>query len=285
MRRPLAVTSLAWPAGDFAAGLDVLDVAECDLELAPFGVFGRWDDLDREARALRRGLDARGIRCVALQGILFGAGDVSLFGDAGSRARLDAHLARTARLAGILGAGACVFGAPRQRDPGNLSAAEAWDTAAAALRRAGPAFASEGSRLAFEANARAYGCRFVTGTAEAARLVADVGEPGIGLQLDTGTAFLEGEDPADFAAAAPLAVHAHVSEPDLRAPGEHGLDHAALAGALRAGGYAGTMSVEMKAAGGGDWRAAVVRAAGFAWGVYRTPAEPGGGNPRLPARP
>jgi sugar phosphate isomerase/epimerase len=169
-----------------------------------------------------------------------------------------------AKLAGTLGAKACVFGAPKQRDPGDLAPEQAWDIARATLRRTGPAFAAAGSALAFEANARRYGCRFVTTTSEAARLVASIDAPGIGLQIDTGTIFLEGEDPVALTAAAPFAVHAHVSEPDLRPPGAE--DHVPIAAGLRHSGYTGSLSVEMRQVD--DWRAAVPAAIAFVQAAY-----------------
>ena len=156
------------------------------------------------------------MECVALQGILFGAEDVSLFGTR-ERGRLEAHLDHVAALAGLLGARACVFGAPKQRDPEGLGAGEAWEMALGGLRRIGPAFDAVGSALAFEANSSRYGCRFVTTTVEAIRLVQEASCPGVGLQIDTGTIFLEHEDPAVLLEAASLAVHAHVSEPGCRA--------------------------------------------------------------------
>ena len=169
-------------------------------------------------------------------------------------------------VAGVLGARACVFGAPKQRDPGALDAEAAWEIALRALRRIGPAFDAAGSALAFEANARRYGCRFVTTTAEAIRLVEDVATPGVGLQIDTGTVFLE-QEPADvLLRAAPLAVHAHVSEPDLRPVGGGEVDHAPLAAALKASGYNGSLSVEMRQTD--DWAAAVTHAVSFVTTTY-----------------
>jgi len=271
--RPIAVSNIAWPAEAMDEALDLLrDLGVAGIEIAPFNVFGRWDGILEEARGLRERIEARGLRCVALQGILFQAPDVHLFASDAARAALRAHLEGVAALAGVLGAGACVFGAPRQRDPGELPPNRAWDIARDFLREVGPAFAAQGSALAFEANARRYACRFVTGTAEAASLVREVATPGIGLQIDTGTVFLEGEDPTVLHDVAPLAVHAHVSEPDLRpiglpaGPGEAPPDHGAVAAALRGSAYRGAVSVEMRPAG--DWRGGLRQATDLIQRIY-----------------
>ena len=266
---PLAVSSLAWPPAEMDAVLALLNALGCGgVEIAPFSVFNRWNGIADEARRLRASIEAQNLECVALQGVLFGAEDVSLFGTEAQRERLEAHLDHVAALAGILGARACVFGAPRQRDPGALGADEAWDMALGGLRRIGPAFDAVGSALAFEANARQYGCRFVSTTAEAARLVSEAACPGIALQIDTGTLFLEHEEPGVLDEAVPLAVHAHVSEPGLQTVGAHGLDHEGIASVLHSNGYSGSLSVEMKHEDGADWRAAITGAVRFVQRVY-----------------
>lgn len=267
MKGSFGVSNLAWPPSALDEALALLAAQGCTaVEIAPWAVFGRWDNIAQDARRLRAQIESHGLVCAAMQGILFGAGDMALFGTEAQRAGLEAHLERVAALADLLGAGACVFGAPKQRDPGDLEAAAAWDIALSALRRIGPAFAAAGSALAFEANATRYACRFVTTTAEAARLVREAATPGIGLQIDTGTLFLESEDPAILVDVAPIAVHAHISEPELQPVGAHCLDHAAIAGALRDSGYAGSVSIEMKAVD--PWAPAVTQAIGFVRRVY-----------------
>ena len=262
---PFGVSNIAWPGADLPDALAILRGAGCTaVEIAPFNVFRRWDGIADEAKRLRDLIERHGMVCSALQGILYNVPDVELFASEASRSRLQRHLEDVAALAGLLGAKACVFGAPKQRDPGDLPPDEAWTIAVAALRRFGPSFAQAGSTLAFEANARRYGCRFVTTTAEAVRLVAMADVPGIGVQIDTGTLFLEAEPPGVLSDAAPHAVHAHISEPDLQPPG--GAVHAPIAAALRDSGYAGSLSVEMRQVE--DWRAAVPAAAAFVRATY-----------------
>lgn len=269
MTLPLIVSSIAWPAAELDAALDHATSLGLDgVEIAPFSLFGTWNvsasDLDRLAAELR----ARGLRCLALQGILFRAESVELFASAESRAALAIQLQRVAAMAGRLGAQACVYGAPRQRDPANLSLEEARAIAMEFFHGVGSYFASEGSALAIEANARHYGCRFLTTTAEAATFVAQVATPGVGLQIDTGTIFLEAEPPSVLHLAAPLAVHAHVSEPDLSPLGTSGAAHEPVAAALRESGYRGAVSIEMRS--GPAWRSAVTQAVQLVRSTYLT---------------
>ncbi|MDP8912942.1 MAG: sugar phosphate isomerase/epimerase [Pseudomonadota bacterium] len=256
----LAASNIAWPHRDFERALELLpELGLTGMEIAPYNVFGTWDVADEDIRALRSRIEAAGLVCPALQGILFGVPGAALFESDEARRALAQHLEKVARMASLLGASACVLGAPRQRDPGNLQSADAQAIAIDFLRSVAAAFGDRGTSLAFEANARLYACRFVTTTREAVDLVRAVDRPGIALQIDMGTIFLEGEDPLVLHDAAPLAAHAHVSEPNLQPLGSEGLDHRPLASALKTSGYAGFLSIEMRS--GEGWEAALRHAA------------------------
>jgi sugar phosphate isomerase/epimerase len=264
----LGVSNIAWPSAALGEALELLpNLGVSAIEIAPFNVFGRWERVLDDARRLRESIAAHGMVCTALQGILYGVPDVELFASDASRGRLARHLEGVASLAGVLGAAACVFGAPRQRDPGDLSEPTARRIAADFFRMIGPVFAEHGSAIGFEANATRYACRFITTTRAAIDFVAEVAAPGFGLQIDTGTIFLEHEPAEVLTDAIPFAEHAHISEPDLQPIGVNGLKHLPLAAALKSGGYGGSLSIEMRAEP--DWRAAVTRAVAFAQATYQ----------------
>lgn len=261
------VSNIAWPADQWTNAIGVLCAHKVtEVEIAPFNVWKRWDVSDEEIRTLRSEINDSGLACTALQGLLFGVPNVHLFASDESRRELFTHLQKIARMAETLGAKACVFGAPKQRDPGELPAADAWNTAVDFFRRAAKVFADHGSAIAFEANARLYGCRFIVTTREAASFVVEVDHVGCGLQIDTGTMFLEAEDPSILSQAASVAIHAHISEPGLVPIGTAGTNHKALAAALSNSGYAGSLSIEMAAAH--DWGAELEKSILFARATY-----------------
>lgn len=264
------ISNIAWPTDDLDAALDQTVARGLDaVEIAPYSTFGRWDISDAEIDAVTTRIHARGLRCSSLQGILYKADEAALFTSDDSREALARHLTIVARLAGRLGAKACVFGAPRQRDPGALPPDESRAIALAFFREIGPIFAAEGTTLAIEANARHYACRFLTTTAEAVDFVEDVSADGIGLQIDTGTLFLEHEDPGVLTRAARVAAHAHISEPDLAPLGAGGVDHRPIAAAFAASGYGGSVSIEMRATP--DWPGAFDAAVALVRDIYAVP--------------
>lgn len=259
MFKGFAASNIAWPRDGLERALELLPkLGLAGVEIAPRNVFGSWAIADEEVCELRKRIEHRGLICPSLQGILFDVPIAALFGSDESRFALARHLERVAHIASLLGASTCVFGAPRQRDPGTLSTELAREIAIEFFRGVGRCFASRGTTLALEANASHYNCRFVTTTQEAIDLVRAVSTPGISLQIDTGTIFLEGEDPIVLNDAAPLAAHAHVSEPDLQPLGRTGVNHTAVARALKQSGYGGYVSIEMRAVS--DWETALAGA-------------------------
>jgi D-psicose/D-tagatose/L-ribulose 3-epimerase len=263
----LSVSNIAFPGAELDAAIALLRLLDISaIEVAPHNVFGRWDVPASDLQAFRKRLADAGLRCPAMQGIVYNVPGAHLFASPEARAALYRHLVTVAKMAGVLGARACVFGAPKLRDPGDLPPQEARALALHFFRRIGAVFASEGATLTFEPNAAHYACRFITTTAEAIDLVDEIGADGIGLQIDTGTLFLEHEDPQILIRAARHAAPAHVSEPDLAPLGIGGVDHRPVAAALRASGYSGSLSIEMRAAA--DWQAAITKAVTLVRGTY-----------------
>ena len=263
----LSVSNIAFPGGELQSALALLRRLDIDaLEVAPYNVFGRWDIPAADLQAFRNRLADAGLRCPAMQGIVYNAPGAHLFASSEAREALYRHLLVIANMAGALGASACVFGAPKLRDPGDLPPQEARAIAVDFFRRIGPAFAAEGATLTFEPNAKRYACRFITTTAEAIGLVEEIDTEGVGLQIDTGTLFLEHENPQILSRATHYAAHAHVSEPDLASLGTSGVDHRPVAAALRASGYRGSLSIEMRAAA--DWQKAIETAVALVRETY-----------------
>jgi sugar phosphate isomerase/epimerase len=238
---------IAWDDADQAELLRVLGAAGVrGIEIAPTKLWpGGVGATPAAAARARDALADDGFSVPALQSILFGRPDLHLFGEPSG---LVAHIGQVAALAGALGAGLMVFGSPRNRLRGDLAPAEAMRRAADVFRDIGAVCEAAGTTLGIEANPAEYGGDFLLTWREAAELVALVDHPGIRLHLDAACTMMSGDDPVNAArACAGLIGHFHVSAPRLEPVEEqNGIDHAGIAAALRAGGYNGWISIEMR---------------------------------------
>ncbi len=250
----LAISNIAWPAAEDAAVAELLDeFGVTAVEVAPTRVWPEpLDAPDSELVAFRARWADRGISICSLQALLFGRPELALFATEETRAATLAHLRGMARLGGLLGAGPLVFGAPSNRRRAELEPARAMDIAERFFRAAGEAAAEHGTQLCIEPNPPAYGCDFVTNAQEGLELVRRVAHPGFGLHLDAAALTLAGEDVERSVLMCRTELcHFHASEARL-APlsepleSERGVDHVAMARALRAAGYRGVVALEMR---------------------------------------
>ena len=248
----LAASNIAWsPEEDDAVARILLAAGAQGVEVAPGKLFGDPGETpDREVEAARRTWTDRGLEIVALQALLFGRPDLVVFGDQDSRNRTAEHLRRITRLAARLGAGAMVFGSPRNRRRGILSTEEADRIAVDFFSELGDYAAEHGVALCLEANAPDYGCDFICHTQEAVDLVRRVDSPGFRVQIDTSTMVMNGEDyRASIEYAGPVAGHLHISEPDLGPVGpDCQVPVETVLEALGAADYDGWVSIEMRSA-------------------------------------
>lgn len=244
-----AISNIAWNADEetmAAALLQQYQVA--GVEIAPTKI---WPDplaaTVADLRAYRRFWEAREITVVALQSLLFGHPELTIFDTVEARQKTANYLRRMIGLGGELGARALVFGSPKNRLRGALPVEQAWTIAVAFFHDLGSYATECGVVLCIEPNPPQYGCDFMTLSSEAQALVRDVDSPGFGLHLDAAILGLSGEDAdAALTRCALDMVHFHVSEPYLEPVGTGGVDHATVAAALRRSGYHGWASVEMR---------------------------------------
>jgi sugar phosphate isomerase/epimerase len=220
------------------------------VEIAPTRV---WDAplevTESEARGHGRFWNERGLEVVALQALLFGRPELTLFESLEARTKTLEHLSGLMRLAERLGARVLVFGAPRNRRvAGSASATEARRIASDFFGAAGARALEHGVVLAIEPNPVQYQCDFITSSKEGLELVRAVDHGGFGLHLDAAAMTLAGEPAWDSVLACAGAIeHFHASEPSLAPVGEGTVDHPRLAAALRRIGYSNWVSIEMRA--------------------------------------
>lgn len=244
----LSVSNIAWhPREDEAVtgllrrfGVDAIDVAPGKYFPKPH------DAQEAEIHRVRSWWNDQGIEITGMQALLFGTAGLNLFASPPVRADMLAHLAAVCRIGAGLGATRLVFGSPKNRDRLSLSDEEVAEVAVAFFRRLGDIAGDHGVLICLEPNPVRYGCNFLTGTDEAARMVRLVGHGTIRLQLDTGTIAINGEDPALLVAQhGDIIGHVHASEPDLAPLGDGGAPHGDVARALRSHTKIRLVAIEM----------------------------------------
>jgi len=247
----IAISNIAWRADEEPELRELLAARGLDaLEVAPSKIGPRPGELTpAELGAYRAAWAARGIEIVAMQALLFGRGELKLFGTREERAAFVEYLGRIVRLGGVLGARALVFGSPKNRLRGALDDAAVVEQAREVFGALGALAHAAGTCLCIEPNPPEYGADWIHSAREAARLVDDVVSPGFGLHLDAAALWKAGEGAREIAALAPRARHFHASEFELAplGPGT-AVPHAEFAAALRDAGYARVVSIEMRQA-------------------------------------
>ena len=258
----LAVSNIAWDPREDAAVAELLRRHGVGgVEIAPT----KWrehplDSTNSEIAAYRRYWEDSGLPIVSLQSLLFGHPEMQIFGDAAARQAMRDYLRRMIDLGADLGAGALVFGSPKNRHRGSIPMADAVHIACDFLRDLGEEARARGVLFCLEANPPSYDCDFITTTVDAVELCKLVGDENVRVNIDLGGMTIEHEDTArTIGAAAPFIGHVHASEPNLAELGA-AANHEAAAEALAAIDYSGWVSIEMREVGGGDNLAAVEKA-------------------------
>lgn len=249
----LAVSNIAWdPSEDDAIAAVLRRENVPAIELAP--TKWRADAFTAptaDVQAFRRAWNDRGLEIVSLQSLLFGRPELQLFGDAAVRQAMIDFLCRTLDFASAVGAGAVVYGSPKNRVRGEIALADAMRIAADVLRDVGAHAAERGVRFCVEANPPGYGCDFVRTTREAIELCKLVDHPAVVVNGDLGGMTMSGEDPrTSIELAGARLGHFHASEPNLVELGAEA-DHVRAAEGLAAIRYPHWVSIEMRAADGG----------------------------------
>ena len=241
----VSVSQIAWRIEDEAEVLKLLHRLKVgNIEVAPGLLFenpasASADDIERGKNLWSE----RGFSLCAMQGLMFGRGDLQLFGE--NKEGFIEYLSNITRLAGGLGVGPMVFGCPKNRSiPEDHSRVECLDM----FRQLGEVAEQNKTYFCIEPNAREYGTNFINNVDEAIDLVMDVGHPHFKMILDTSTIILNGDNILDaIERASQHFAHFHISAPMLMPISELQIDHERIAQQLNDIGYDGLVSVEMAA--------------------------------------
>lgn len=238
----LAISNIAWDkADDVAVYAAMRQYGFTGLEVAPTRVFPQAPYENLNGAALFGGYlrEKWGFSVPSMQSIWYGQTG-SIFEPAEAEALLD-YTAGAFQFAHSLNCPSLVFGCPKNRRLAPPHTAAEGD---AFFAKAGALAARYGVVLAIEANPPVY-TNYLNGTAEAFALVKRLQSPGLAVNFDLSTVLSNGERLRDFVDDIGYVSHVHISEPGLE-PITPRPEHKELAMLLKAVGYRGFVSVEMK---------------------------------------
>lgn len=239
----LAASQIGWEPQEEQEALDILRKRGFGaLEIAPTRVAGENPYDDPQAAAdfaagMRRAYD---LAICSMQSIWYGQ-QGSIFGP--ERDRLLDYTKKAVRFAEAAGCCNLVFGCPKNRV---LPEGKTPQDAVPFFKELGDYAHSHGAVLALEANPPLYGTNFINTTQDAFAMVEQVDSPGFLVNLDVGTMVENGETVESLRGRINLVHHVHISEPNLVRVEARAL-HGQLAALLKEEGYAGCVSIEMKA--------------------------------------
>ena len=218
------------------------------LEIAPFTLARSIEEVSAERRReLRRQAEEHGLTILGLHWLLAKTEGLQLTAaDASVRHKTADYLVALARCCADLGGEVLVFGSPAQRRiPAGATHAQAVEYAVDTFRRAQSGIADSGVKLCLEPLAPPE-ADFITTCAEAVEILDRLADPNFVLHFDVKAMSSEQTPIPDLIRRhAGRTGHFHANDANRRGPGFGDIDFVPIFRALRNGGYAGWVSVEV----------------------------------------
>lgn len=247
---PIAISNIAWAGQEDAPFLDMLaEEGVAGLELAASLIWEEpVDALSTQRKQCRSSVESRGLRIIGLHALLFSHQELQLLDPGENNQRVRDYLKRTVDICADLGGSSLVLGGPRNRQRGNRPLHEANQRCASVLNDVGEYAKKNGCYIALEALPPPK-CDFITNLRECVEMVRLADTHGVRVHFDTGAADIAetGTSEEDLLSFIRLAAHCHVNDFELLPPGTHTpLSHLRWARLLKAAGYRGWISIEMR---------------------------------------
>lgn len=245
----IAISNIAWKSEEEQGVVSLLrDMGIKGIEIAPGKIASDPLSLtENEIFKYREFWRRNGIEIIAMQALLFGKPELTIFDSEKIRAETLKYLKAIISIAGLIRAKILVFGAPKNRNRGKLSTEEADKIAIPFFRELGRFSTEKKVKLCLEPNPKEYGTDYIQTASEAIDMVKKVNNPGFGLHLDAGGLIMSGDSAKTIIGCKDYIAHFHISEP-LLSPNyaEHKEIHGSFADALRLIKYQNWVSIEMR---------------------------------------
>lgn len=243
----IAISNIAWEKEETKDILLLMQMYNITgLEIAPTKIWENPEMIsDKELSDYKNFWANNGITIIAMQSLLFGHPELTIFENNTSQDKLVEYMKRITHLASILGIKALVFGSPKNRLKGNLDNGNAVEIAKKFFTKIGDIARNDNVYICIEANPKEYGADFLTTTEETSDFVKSLNHLNIKLHLDTGAMALNHEEYKQTIVDSIPFYHFHISEPSL-ANVPQIVNHKIVAQTLRDIHYNNGVSIEMR---------------------------------------
>ncbi len=200
-----------------------------------------------EIKKYRNFWNDKGIEIVAIQSVLYGHPELTIFDNERVRSKTLSYLFSMIEVASNLGAKVIVFGSPKNRNIGLIRMDKAIEIARIFFYKIGEKAKDYGINFCIEPNPPQYETNFINNTKEAVSFVKSVNHPNFRLHLDLSTLTLNNENYSDsIKLGADFISHFHISEPFLQPVNEKNINKYKTAiNSLKDINYKNWVSIEM----------------------------------------
>ncbi len=246
----IAISNIAWQSQEEEKIAEIMQSFEIKgVEIAPTKI---WQfpllATNEEINSYKQFWQSRNIAIVAMQALLFGRKDLTIFENINKRQETFKYLGGMIELAAKLGARVLVFGAPKNRKIGNLTQIKAQEIASSFFYELGELAAKYNIYFCIEPNPTIYECDFIINSQQGLDLVTKTNSKGFGLHLDAAAMTLNQENISkSLSDCYEHLCHFHISEPYLQPITEGQVNHQIIAQTLINLSYQHWVSIEMKA--------------------------------------
>jgi len=251
----IAISNLAWQKSEDERMFDIMRaLGISNLEVSPFRDAATISEARKQFDdEISKQLSRYGIHIVALQSLMFGYPEATLFKDKDIRSRMFEHLVSVLEFSNRVGSTVIVFGSPKNKIRGKLSHNEAIDIAKDFFKKLADQAKAFNVTFCIEPTPSIYGANFICSTQEAIDFVKAIGHKSLKINLDIGSSILNNEKIEKIITNNIEYIgHLHVSEPYLKTIKLNHYFHRGITQALKSSNYKGIISIEMLSSGKPD---------------------------------
>lgn len=246
----LAVSNVAWYHKEIDRFIGLISELGCDgIELATSMIWDEPIDVSiGERRALKRKIEEQGLQVTGLQSLLYTRQDLKLFESEELRIETLDYFTKLMDLCNDLGGKLLIFGSPRNRnfDVDRISSELAYSIAREFFGEVGERAKERDVVFCIEPLGKVE-TNFINTVYEAEKFIQDIGSNGIGLHIDVKGLIDEDEYHAPYLRESfSHAMHVHINDPGLKAPGVTGFDHGSISKIIKSSRYSKFLSIEMR---------------------------------------